>query len=73
MNDEFIGKVYDGRWEVIGKGSNNNNHTIQYLLKNIFNERVIKIDRRTLRRVDNGETTVSKVMAHNIKHNNFCS
>ena len=72
MVDEFIGRVFDGRWEVIAKGTSNRGHTIQYSLKNIFNERVIRIDGRTLRRVDNGETTISKVMAHNIKYNNFC-
>jgi hypothetical protein len=70
--DNFIGKVYDGRWEVVAKRNGNRGHTIQYSLRNIFNERIIRIDGRTLKKVDNGETTISKVMAHNIKCNNFC-
>ena len=67
---KFIGKIYDGRWKVI-ECIRCENRQIKYTLENIYNQRTIRIDGRTLRRVEKGETTISKVMAHNIQFHSF--
>lgn len=51
---KYGGKIYDGRWKVISRQNTN------YILENIFNQNQIIISEKTLRRIDSGETTISK-------------
>lgn len=69
---KYLDNVYDGRWRVIKRiKPTKNNRQAKYELQNIYNERIITIDGRTLKKIDIGETTVCKVMAHNLFHNDL--
>jgi len=57
-DSKFIGKVYEGRWEVVKYDG----HHFNYTLKNIFNNREMVVCVNTLRRIDAGETTVSAII-----------
>lgn len=66
---KYIGEIYDGRWKVIQKVKpSKNNHQAKYILENIYNGKLITLDARTVKRIADGATTVSKVMAHNLFH-----
>ena len=69
MEGKYIGKVYDGKWKVVrmemygGKG-----RARKAVLENVYNNREVTIQERTLRKVDRGETTISSVIFHKIRH-----
>ena len=56
MKNKLIGKIYEGRWQII---SYQNKH---YLLKNIFNGKEIEIYESGIRRIELGKTSVSKII-----------
>lgn len=67
MAKKYVGKVYDGMWEVIeSKQRSESSHRRKYLLRNIYNQRTVEIDERTIKRIDRGETEVCKVIRHQI-------
>ena len=66
--EKYIGKIYEGRWEVIrfepyGQQSN----TGRFVLKNIYNGNEISFKDQTLRLIDRGEITLSKIACRRIR------
>ena len=53
---KYIGKIYEGRWKVVGIGDKH------ATLVNIFNEKEISIHVTSLVKVDRGKTTISKII-----------
>ena len=69
MGSKYIGKIYDGRWQVIRfEKYGQDGHGGRFTLKNVYNEQEISVKDTTLRRIDIGETTLSKVVYHKIKN-----
>ena len=68
---KYLGKVYEGRWKVVGCIYPNGLHNQKYVLKNIYNEREIIISPKALARVEQGETTISRVISHKIWGSNY--
>lgn len=63
MSEKYIGQVYDGMWKVIDREiANPKSRTYYFLLENIYNHTQIKIHSTILRKVDRGETTISKII-----------
>lgn len=68
MKSDYMGKVYDGRWEVVGFAHYSPTcRAGKYTLRNIYNQNEITVKDFTLRRIDREETTVSRVIHHKIK------
>ena len=66
---KYIGKIYDGRWEVIGQQKYRGNTTSRkFILRNIYNDMEITLKDVTLRKIDRGETTVSKSLSVKIEN-----
>lgn len=63
MLKKYYEKIYDSLWKVISF----NRKKSSYILENIYNQTKLEISFKTLRKVDEGKTTISKVMHHNIK------
>ena len=66
---KYIGNIYDSRWKVdcykrIGKTT-----IYRYVLKNIFNGRTIEIHPNTMRKIDEGKSSVSFVIRYKLDHN----
>lgn len=55
MKSKYLGKIYEGRWEVIKAEKR------VITLKNIYNQEIMEIDRNILMRVDRNETTISNI------------
>lgn len=66
MSSKYLGKVYDGLWEVINY-EKRNGHIASYILKNIYNGNILKFSVNTIRKIDKGETTVSKIICEKIR------
>lgn len=65
---KYIGKIYEGRWEVIRfEPYGHQYNTGRFFLKNIYNGNEISFTDRTLRRIDRGETTISKIACRRIR------
>ena len=65
VRSKYIGKVYDGRWEVVkrehyGKCKGGSS---RFVLRNIYNGMETTVKDTTLRKIDRGELTVSGVMS----------
>lgn len=58
---KYLGKVYDGRWEIIGTETHRPNHTT-YIARNIFNKRIIKIDDIQISLIEKGKIDVGCVI-----------
>ena len=63
MLTKYLGKTYDSLWKVISFDRKKSSYT----LENIYNQTKLEISFKTLRKVDEGKTTISKVTHHNIK------
>lgn len=66
---KYLNRVYDGLWRCIGtlkKGTNNN-----YMLQNIYNNKILLVCSKTMAKIDKGESTVSKTLHHLIKKKAF--
>lgn len=69
MKRKYIGKIYDGRWEVIRfERYGSNSKSGKFVLRNTYNGSEVTIQEKTLRMVDRGETTISSVIFHKIRH-----
>jgi hypothetical protein len=70
--NKYIGKVYEGRWEVVRfepYGKSHNHNSGRYVLRNIYNENEIFFKDATLRRIDREEITISKLQSKKLKRN----
>lgn len=54
----YIGKIYEGRWQVMKF----TRKTGQYTLKNIYNNREMTVCVTMLKRIDTGESSVSSLI-----------
>lgn len=67
MKENRVGKIYEGRWEIISyiyyPGTTKNK---KFVLKNIFNDEIITLTDRTIRKIERGETTLSKILHNKI-------
>ena len=63
MITKYLGKTYDSLWKVISF----NGKKSSYTLENIYNQTKLEISFKTLKKVDEGKTTISKVTHNNIK------
>ena len=63
VKSKKIGKVYEGAWEIIESMSTNTKtkHT-NYVLKNIYNGRLLVICDSQLLKIEKGESSISKVI-----------
>ena len=61
MTNKRIGKIYDGRWRVIRY------EKPKYILQNIYNQEEMSIKDVTLKKIEEGETTISKVRLHHMR------
>ena len=69
MREKYIGKIYDGMWEVIRfERYGSNSKAGKFILRNIYNGSEVSLKDSTLWKVDRGETTISSVMFHKIRH-----
>lgn len=65
---KYIGKIYEGRWEVIRfEPYGHQSHAGRFVLKNIYNGNEISFKDQTLRRIDRGEITLSKIVCRRIR------
>ena len=71
MAVKYIGKIYEGRWEVIRFEKYDNSRAGHYILRNVYNQNEIIIKDATLRKIEKGETTVCKVIVHHIRNNKY--
>lgn len=58
---KYLGKVYDGRWEIIGTETHRSNHTT-YIARNIFNNNILKIDDVQISLIEKGKIDVGCVI-----------
>lgn len=58
---KYLGKVYDGRWEIIGTEPTTKNH-VRYIARNIFNNNILKIDDVQISLIEKGEINVGHVI-----------
>lgn len=65
---KYAGLILDGRWEITKTAPklNKNDRRVRYVLKNIYNNRTMIIDNHQLKRIRNGESSVSKIIARRI-------
>lgn len=63
MKNRYKGNIYDGRWKVLGTKDR------KYVLENIYNHQQISIHHETMKKIDKGETTISKVMCYRLYQN----
>jgi len=66
MVSNKLGKIYDGKWKVVDYKVNKNRATT-YTLKNIYNDKEMTISSKALRKVEKGETTISKVCSWHLQ------
>lgn len=67
MKEKRIGKIYEGRWEVIGyEYYSETKKNKKFILKNIFNDSTITLKDQTIRKVERNETTLSKILHNKI-------
>lgn len=59
---KYLGKIYDGRWEIIELEYHENSHRIYYIARNIFNKRIIKIDDVQISLIEKGKIDVGCVI-----------
>ena len=65
---KYIGKIYEGRWEVIRfEPYGHQSHAGRFVLKNIYNGNEISFKDQTLRQIDRGEITLSKIVCRRIR------
>ena len=62
---KFIGQVYDGRWEVISFEKTTKSGGF-FTLKNIFNNKEIRVCSSTMTKIGNGKGSVSNVIRQRI-------
>ena len=51
MAVKYIGKIYEGRWEVIRFEKYDNSRAGHYILRNVYNQNEIIIKDATLRKI----------------------
>lgn len=67
MSSKYVGTVLDGKWLVIsGKYDEERQHTF-FVLKNEFNGMEIEINDEMLKKIVDGKSSVSRVVAFRIK------
>lgn len=64
MKSKYLNKIYDGMWKVI-KAEHRGTHEY-YTLENIYNHKKVEITDGTLKKLDDGRTTVSYIIRWNI-------
>ena len=66
---KYIGNIYDGRWRVIRfeRYGSQKSQSGRYVLENIFNKNIHCVKDVTMRKIDRGEITVSKLLANEMK------
>ena len=68
MREKYIGKIYDGRWEVIRfERYGSNSKAGKFVLRNIYNGSEVSFKDSTLRKIDSGKTTVSYLRYKRLK------
>lgn len=67
MSSKYIGMVLDGKWKIISSKYNENKTHLMFLLRNEFNGYEVKINDETIRKIIEGKTSVSRVVAFRIK------
>lgn len=67
MKSKYLGKVYDGMWKVVNTYRRQSN--TNYILENTYNKTRYEINPRTMVALDKGQTTMSRIIAHNIRNN----
>lgn len=61
VKSKYIGKVYDGMWEVIDLRKTDKTN-IHYVLENIYNHNQCEITGEAMRNLDRGKTTMSSII-----------
>lgn len=64
-----VGKVICGYWEIVESIKINNSRCYKYKLRNIYNKQELVIGGTTLRKILNGKTSVSKIIARKLRKN----
>lgn len=62
MGNNLKGKIYDGRWMIVGYRKCRHTDTHFYVARNIFNNNVIKIYEDQLEKIERGEINVGHVI-----------
>lgn len=66
---KYLGKIYDGMWEVVDIIYPYNNNKVQvYVLENIYSNKKMTISSRALKKVDAGISTIGKTIHRNYKN-----
>lgn len=65
--DKYIGKILEGRWEVVRFETYANSREGRFYLKNIYNNEQFFIKSDSLRRIEKGETTLSRLITNRIR------
>lgn len=69
MKRKYIGKIYEGRWEVIRfERYGSNSKAVRFILRNIYNGSEVSFKDSTLRKVDSGKTTISYLIHDRLKN-----
>jgi len=61
MSSKYIGRIYEGKWKV------ENYFNSHYILVNIYNGQTLTIHHNTMKKLDNKQTTVSKIIVTHMK------
>lgn len=65
-HSKYIGKIYEGRWEVVSRRKGTSYCNGIYTLRNIFNGNTVDVVDTVLYDVDKGITSVSRIIRHRI-------
>lgn len=63
---KFLGKTYDGIWTVVDYVKNSKTN-LTFIIENNYNHNRYYVQAKTIRKLDNGETTVSSIIHKQLK------
>lgn len=67
MKDKYIGKTYEGRWEVISFNYYNNSHSKKYILRNKFNNEEMELKYSVLYKIEKNVYKLSDIRKRRAK------
>ena len=72
IKNKYMNKIYDGRWKAVSVKTIKRGVSI-YTLENIYNHETMEVETRYLHRIENGETTISRLRAERLNRKGIVS
>ena len=67
MSSKYVGMVLDAKWEVIASRHDKEANRMVYTLRNQFNNYEVDISDEMIRKIVEGKSSVSRIIAYRIK------